>query len=356
MDNQDNGSAAATAVVYLRVSSPGQVRGVDPEGFSIPSQRDACRRYAAQLGVEVIKEYVEPGKTGTTMSRPALQQLLADLDELKPQYAIFYDLSRVCRDDFDAQWLWREITDKHGCMIQSTVERIDDSSTGRLLYTIMAGVNAHRSRGDGEKVRLNMKRKAALGGTNGKAPIGYLNVVKKVLGREVRTVEIDEERAPLVRWAFEAYASGEWTITGIAEMLEAMGLATPMTAKRRSAALSRSAVHRMLRDDYYIGVVTYAGTKNPNGEHTPLIDAETFERVRQVLAAHSVSGDRPIRHEHYLKGSIHCGRCGRRLIYTAVRGHGGRYEYFRCFSRPRLWPFWWRCECRSGGDGSAVSV
>ena len=29
--------------------------------------------------------------------------------------------------------------------------------------------------------------------------------------REVRTVEVDPERAPLMRRAFDAYATGEWT-------------------------------------------------------------------------------------------------------------------------------------------------
>lgn len=29
-------------------------------------------------------------------------------------------------------------------------------------------------------------------------------------GREVRTVELDEERAPLVRWAFRRFATEDW--------------------------------------------------------------------------------------------------------------------------------------------------
>jgi site-specific DNA recombinase len=88
-----------------------------------------------------------------------------------------------------------------------------------------------------------------------------------------------------------------------------------------------------VRDDYYVGVVTCAGAKNPNGEHTPLIDSETFERVQEVLEAHSLSGDRSRKHEHYLNGSLFCGQCGGRLVYTPIRGHGGHYEYFKCFSR-----------------------
>ena len=40
-----------TAIIYLRVSSVGQVNTAhDPEGYSIPGQREACQRYADGLG------------------------------------------------------------------------------------------------------------------------------------------------------------------------------------------------------------------------------------------------------------------------------------------------------------------
>ena len=47
--------AQPAAVLYLRVSTPSQVNtDYDPEGISIPAQRQACLRKAAQLGVEVV--------------------------------------------------------------------------------------------------------------------------------------------------------------------------------------------------------------------------------------------------------------------------------------------------------------
>jgi DNA invertase Pin-like site-specific DNA recombinase len=281
-----------TAIIYLRVSSSGQVnKGFDPEGYSIPAQRDACRRYAEPIGADVVREYVEPGVSGTTTNRPALQRMLAELSELHPDYAIFYDLSRVARDDFDALWLLREI-EGQGCKLESTLERIDDTSAGKLLYTVMAGVNAFRSRGDAQKVKMGMQRKHATGGTVGRARIGYLNVRKRLAGREVRTVELDPERAPLIKMAFHWYATGEYTISMITEMLDAAGLRSIMTAKRPSVPLSRSSIHAILRDDYYIGVVTFDGVKNPSGERPRLIEQETFDRVQELLEAHRVSGNR----------------------------------------------------------------
>lgn len=47
--------------------------------------------------------------------------------------------------------------------------------------------------------------------------------------------------------------------------------------------------------------------------HPRLVDEETFERVQQVLDAHNGSGERPRQHQHYLKSTVWCGRCGARL-------------------------------------------
>jgi site-specific DNA recombinase len=323
--------AELTAVIYLRVSSPGQLTGHSQEGYSIEGQREACERHAERLGARIVREYVEPGRTATNMRRPALQQMLADLVELRPTFVIFYDLSRVARDEFDAFWLLREI-EANGSKLESTLERIENDDDGMLLYTVMAGVNAHRSRRDGKKVKMGHERKFADGGTNGLARVGYLNVRENVAGREVASIAPDPERADFIKLAFELAKTGDHTITTITEVLEETGLRSRPTRVRVGRPLSRSMVHRLLRDDYYLGIVTRGGVKRP-GRHEPLIDQETFDRVQEILSANRASGDRAHKHNHYLKGSIYC-VCGKRLGYGRHRGKcGGLYEYFSCLSR-----------------------
>lgn len=77
-----------------------------------------------------------------------------------------------------------------------------------------------------------MAQKAKTGGTPGKAPLGYRNTrIINAEGREVRTIELDPERAELIRWAFEAYATGEWTLTSLLAELELRGLTNTPTPK-----------------------------------------------------------------------------------------------------------------------------
>ena len=58
------------AVVYLRVSTPSQVNtDYNPEGISLPAQRDACVPKVASLGAELMQEFIEPGRSATSIDQ-----------------------------------------------------------------------------------------------------------------------------------------------------------------------------------------------------------------------------------------------------------------------------------------------
>ena len=112
------------------------------------------------------------------------------------------------------------------------------------------------------------------------------------------------------------------------------GLRTRGDKRLVPAPLSLTRLYAMLSDRYYLGVVTYEGEEYP-GRHEALISAELFERVQRVLAVRGGGGTRERRHEHYLKGSLWCYRCGSRLILNPGTGNGGTYFYFFCTGRRR---------------------
>ena len=149
---------------------------------------------------------------------------------------------------------------------------------------------------------------------------------------DIRSVEIDPDRAPLVTLAFDLYASGDWSLHRLAEHLEALGLTSRPTAKRGPMPLRMTSIQKLLTNVYYVGIVEYGG-RRVVGRHDQLIDRDTFDRVQAQLAARAVAGDRPSKHEHYLRGSLYCADCGGRLLYTVNNGNGGAYEYFSCINR-----------------------
>lgn len=96
--------------------------------------------------------------------------------------------------------------------------------------------------------------------------------------------------------------------------------------------MSLHGLYGMLANPYYFGIVRYRGV-HYQGSHEPLISAETWLRIQDVLASRGVAGEKTREHPHYLKDTIYCEACGSRLIYSQNKGHGGTYEYFVCLGR-----------------------
>lgn len=67
----------------------------------------------------------------------------------------------------------------------------------------------------------------------------------------------DPESGPHITWAFEAYATGEWSPDQIADELGRRGVSTRPGPNTAARLLTSRAVHRLLRDSYYKGVVTF---------------------------------------------------------------------------------------------------
>ena len=178
-----------------------------------------------------------------------------------------------------------------------------------------------------------MNEKAQRGGTISRAPLGYRNIHRvDEKGREERTVVLDEERAPLIKLAFEEYATGNWTVNDLAEHLAACGLTTRTTPNVPSAPIDRKALYKVLANRYYTGMLSFKGVEYP-GIHPALVSNETWQRVQDVLASH-INGERTREHPHFLKGSLYCKNCGSRMIINYTKSSSGvRYPYFVCVGR-----------------------
>ena len=149
---------------------------------------------------------------------------------------------------------------------------------------------------------------------------------------DIRWVEVDPDRAPLITWAFEQYATGDWSISRLREALTDKGFTTRSTRKYPGKTLSVNGLHKILTNPYYAGIVPYRGVYH-EGDHAAVIDMATWLQVQDVLHAHNGAGEKDRTHPHYLKGSIFCGGCGSRLVFSRSRGKGGVYDHFFCMGR-----------------------
>jgi site-specific DNA recombinase len=324
--------ARARAVIYARVSSSGQLgRDGDEDGYSIPAQVQACEREAAQRGAEVVKVYIERAESARSDNRPVLQQMMREAATLGLRYLIVHKVDRLARNRLDDATLYQKLVGM-GIKLVSASENIDETPAGRLMHGMLATFAEYYSNNLATEIKKGLNQKHLSGGTPFKPPVGYLPRRELIGNQDIRSIEVDPERAPLVQLAFDLYASGDWPLGGLAEHLEALGLRSRPTPKRGPSPIRKTSLHKLLRNPYYTGVVVYRG-RRVLGRHDALIDRDTFDQVQAVLAAHAIAGDRPSKHEHYLRGSLHCAECGGRLLYTQNRGKGGLYEYFSCINR-----------------------
>lgn len=282
------------AVSYLRVSTRGQAErgGGHDEGFSISAQREANKNKAQSLGAMVGKEFVGRGTSAKSADRPQLQAMLEYVKDNadRVDYVIVHKVDRLARNREDDAQI-SKVLREYGVQLVSTSESIDETPSGMLLHGIMSSIAEFYSQNLATEVKKGMNEKVKGGGTVGRAPLGYRNVRRiDEKGREERTVEIDEERAPLVKMALEEYATGDWSANDLADHMAECGLYTRPTPKMPSKPIPVQTLFKMLSNPYYKGVVVYKGVEYP-GAHKPLISDETFEQIQTVLAS-KVNGEK----------------------------------------------------------------
>jgi len=338
-DGQDGGSA----VIYLRVSTPRQLHtaaDLDADGNSIATRRVETIRKARELGARVEREFFEPGRSAQTIAKRSEFRKLLQYVDTHPQvrYVVIYMRSRIFRNFTDAAVTKRQLLER-GVRLISAKEEFGEGYMADAMEAITDIMNEIQVRMSGEDVAAKMAHKVALGGTVGRAKVGYLNVRKDFDGRLVNTIDIDPARASLVAWAFEQYATGRYSTHDIGRMLEHRGLTTRPSPSMPAHSLSDHRVSRMLRDPYYTGIIVYKGERHA-GRHEPLVSKSLFDEVQRVFKARNDEGTRDVRHRHYLRGRIACGEChqaGRpgRMVYSRSRGRGGTYEYLVCVAHQR---------------------
>ncbi|MHB8452542.1 MAG: recombinase family protein [Mycobacteriales bacterium] len=317
-------------VLYLRVSTREQAeKGEGTEGFSIPAQREAATRHIRDAGWDLVDEYTDRGESARSADRPALKAMLAriatdrDVDAL-----VVHKIDRLARNMEDHVAI-RALLRKRNVALISVTENVEETASGRLVEGIHALMAEFYSANLANEIRKGMTQKAKQGGFPHAAPLGYVNVRETIADRPVARIVPDPARAPLITLAFDSYATGEWTLQTLAEELGHRGLTNRGSRSKLSAPISWQGLAKILANPAYTGIVEWNGVQHP-GTHQPLVGADTYRRVRELLAARSVRGCRERKHPHYLKGTLFCGVCARRL---SVQLSKGAYTYFYCLGQ-----------------------
>ena len=344
--------AIRKAILYARVSTDNQA----DKGYSLPSQLDACRRYAEQHGFEIVGEFQED-YTGTIPleRRPEGRKVYAMLSGNQADVIVAYTVDRLVRppeegDEWDFPVLIRGLAllDKeiHTCDIGKL--KTDFAS---LLIAMLGAKGAgderrkiieRTARGRNEKA----SRHGKVVGSN-RAPYGY-RFVRDAFGK-VFGLEIYEPHARIVRLIFKWYVHGDddgtrLSLWAIGNKLTKLKVQTPgenradqikkdkirvtksgRELKLRRGVWSSTSISNIIKNESYAGTWRYGqriGEGGSRGRRSveqqiavsipAIVDRATWEQAQAQRKRNAALSKRNGKRDYLLRGYLKC-TCGRSM-------------------------------------------
>jgi len=317
--------------IYTRKSSE---EGLDMEFNSLDAQREAAEAYIASQKAEgwqcLPDRYDDGGYTGGNMDRPALRQLLADIETGKIDTVIVYKVDRLSRSLLDFSQLV-SLFDRHKVSFVSVTQQFNTTtSMGRLTLNILLSFAQFEREIIGERIRDKVAAAKKKGKHTGGPP---------VLGYDIdapnRRLVVNQAEAELVRRIFRLFlqlGSGMKVATALNDDGHRTKVWTTRTGKvRPGQSWDKTAVNRVLNNCKYVGQVSHKGTMY-DGEQEAIIDRRTWDQAQEILATNHRARAAHSRRKTpaLLGGLIRCGTCGKAMGVTFTRRRGKEYRYYLC--------------------------
>lgn len=305
--------------LYVRVSTDAQT-----EGYSIEEQINKLKKYCEVREWAIYNTYTDGGYSGSNIDRPALSNMIDDIDKGKIDLVLVYKLDRLSRSQKDTLYLIEEKFLPNSCDFISITENFDTSTPfGRAMIGILS-VFAQLER-ENIKSRMLMgklgKAKSGLWAGTSCPPIGYDYVDGKLI--------VNEYEAMQIRELFNRFLNGE-SLNSIK-----MDFAKKYTNKY-SSYQGNHKLTPLIKNIVYIGKINHRG-QIFDGQHEAIIDEKIFYRVQNKIESNSkYCPNRSIYRdsEYLLTGFLWCGICGSRLFVKPIVSKGKTlYYYYTCDKR-----------------------
>lgn len=343
---------------------------------SVDNQLRMCREYCDAHFPDAERtycEYSDEDFSGKNTDRPDLKRMMDRISEA--DMLIVYQLDRLTRSVRDFSNIY-QILDDNSVSFVSVKEAIDTSTPiGRaMMYIIVIFAQMERET-TAARVADNMLGLARKGWwTGGNPPIGYKRTRVEREGRRHVLIVPEDEGVKYVRWLFDYFLSGGYSLQGCETALKHDGVKAP-----GGGFLSTTQIYQIITSPVYVeatpevydfykdkgcrmddgsprelwtgdvGVIIYGRTstasgkhrKNPPeewlvclGHHEPIVDARTWLAAQAQLATNKFVKKKkhPIR---LLKGTLRCGCCGTLMQVSYKRKTEGYSAWYYCLKRQR---------------------
>lgn len=308
---------------YVRVST-----AMQEEKDSLKTQIKKIESYCDLHDYELYKIY-EDVDSGANDERIGFKTLLKDIKKKKFDIVLVYESSRISRKTHTMMNFVFKLIEKDIKFISISQPDLNTTtSTGRLFFTIQAGLAQYEREQISARVKSSAYEKASKGEwMGGQLPIGY----EWDGDRKHKKIKIDEKQAELVKAYFYTFMENR--------------------SLRRTAKLFKrqlDSLRWILTNPFYIGKYRF-GVKKKNivtgirkksedyiltdGTHEPIISIETFNAVQKILKnSRGIDYENKIGSKALFGGLVKC-ICGHKMYGNKInnKAQGGKiYYYYMC--------------------------
>ena len=294
---------------YVRVSTDNQL-----ENYSIEEQTDRLKAYCKAKDIQIVKIYTDGGYSGGNVNRPALQQMLQDIDKGLIDSVIVYKLDRLSRSQKDTLMLIEDCFLAKNVDFVSVNENFDTSTPfGRAMIGILSVFAQLEKDQITERFTMGRIGRAKNGYFHGggNAPTGYDYIDGELVINDYEAIQVKDLYNRFLKgypihncWQYMQQKYGGWS--------------------------NEVSVRNVLKNELYIGKVKFKGVAY-QGNHQPIISEETFQQVQDLFSSSRRASDTfkrsPFKASTLLSSLVYCGKCGARF-----HGEHGNYS---CYSRTK---------------------
>jgi len=280
--------------LYARKSSESD----EKQAMSIDGQLMEMREQAKREKAVVIEEVTESHSAKETGQRPQFNYMLDNISKGKYNAIITWAPDRISRNAGDLGRVIDLMDQGKLLFIKTHSQTFSNNPNEKFLLMILCSQAKLENDNRGINVKRGHRNKCQIGIRPGMAPIGYINVMKS---NRIASVEIDPERAPVIKEMFHKVANEGYSGRMIKRWLDGMGFRT-----RNNCKLTLSRIYYSLNNSFYYGEFKY-GTRWYKGTHETLISKQIFDKaqIRMQVAPRQWN-----KQAFPFKKLCRCGSCG----------------------------------------------
>ena len=159
---------------YCRVSTELQIGGME-------SQIRVLKTYCEQNNITEVEFYTDEGISGTKSSRPALDRMMASVEQDEISSVVVYSFSRFARSTthlLNALQIFK----KKGVHFVSLTEKIDtNSAVGIAIFSILASISQLERDLIADRVKIGLANARAKGKLIGRKKLRDSDLIRKLL-------------------------------------------------------------------------------------------------------------------------------------------------------------------------------